>query len=510
MPESHGPTGRPESRPTTGADSPALDGWTLVDPPASTPQPARRRGSVRRRVTGLVVTVALCTLMFGASLLLSGGNKASALVGHPDVLREGCTWDPSGNYVQNCKVWSESQQKWVVVQIRASNTSTQGIYLLDGMRARDDRSAWTTDVQAAKVYDGSTDTTLVMPAGGASSFFTDWDGGAGPNNTTIKQETFLTEELPAYLEENFGVSRQGNAIIGLSMSAGPAVTLAERHPDQFKVVQAMSGYYQTNNPIGAAGIFAAQTLVSNYTNGILNMWGVPGSARWAANDPSQNVNKLAENGQVLIISSGNGFLTPSEMAKLAPQDQLSAIALEILSAVSTVLMQLQAAQAGASVISLPNYGGHTWENWGRALRDGREDVLDAIRSTPPVTQRVQLVSAAGEPEPNGETEAKQAVVDASETPPVLPVDVLNADDPASASDSATADSPGTTTADTTDTPNSSDTSAPGESSATPDTGTSSSTPAPGEPTDAGDTGATAPPQSPATTSPSTTTTTPAR
>nr|WP_245555813.1 alpha/beta hydrolase family protein [Gordonia soli] len=388
---------------------------------------------------GAVVAV-LSLVLFGANALFSTSNTASALAGHPEVLRDGCSWDASKYYVQNCKVWSASQQKFVIVQIRASNGSDKGVYLLDGMRARDDRSAWTTDVKAAQVYDGSTDTTLVMPVGGSSSFYTDWDGGAGAKNTTIKQETFLTDELPAYLAKNFGVSPSNNAIVGLSMSAGPAVTLAERHPEQFKVVQAMSGYYQTDNPIGALGVFASQTLVSNYTNGIVNMWGAPGSARWTENDPSKNVDKLKQNGQVLIISSGNGFLTPSEMAKLAPRDQISAIALEVLSAVSTVLMQLQAKQSGANVVVLPNYGGHTWENWGRGLRDGRQEVLDALRKNPPVTTKTQLVAANGTASPDGAAKATAAAVQAAAASPVLPVDFSGATS-ASASSSAESGAP---------------------------------------------------------------------
>ncbi|VFA90253.1 Mycolyl transferase 85A [Gordonia paraffinivorans] len=386
-----------------------------------------RRLSPRHRVLTGISLVSILTLgLFGAGMMLGSTNSAQALRGHPEELRDGCEWDTSKYYVQNCKVWSESQKKDVIVQIRASNGSDASIYLLDGMRAGETRSAWTTDVHAARVYDTSTDVTLVMPVGGASSFYTDWDGGAGAENAVIKQETFLTEELPAYLESQFGVARDNNAIVGLSMSGGPAVTLAERHPDQFKVVQAMSGYYQTDNPIGALGIFATQTLVSNYANGIVNMWGTPGGARWTDNDPSKNVSRLAENGQVLVISSGNGFLTPTELAKLAPQDQISAIALEILSAVSTVLMQLQAKQSGVSVISLPNYGGHTWENWGRALNDGKPHVLDALRNNPPVTTKTTLVSASGSPEPEAEKKVVLAAKQAAAASPALDASVLAA------------------------------------------------------------------------------------
>ncbi|AZG45065.1 alpha/beta hydrolase [Gordonia insulae] len=429
------------STPPESPDSNLIaDGWQVA-PDAADVTPDRPAGrSGRRRLAGVAIVVALSLGLFGISSLISGGNEASALTGHPEVLRKGCTWDKSGNYVQNCKVWSQSQNKYVIVQIRASSGSDNGVYLLDGMRASEERSAWTTDVQAAKVYDAKSDTTLVMPVGGASSFYTDWDAGAGDKNTTIKEETFLTDELPDYLAENFGVSKNNNAIIGLSMSGGPAVTLAERHPEQFKVVQAMSGYYQTDNPLGALGVFGSQTLVSNYTNGIVNMWGQPGSQRWTDNDPSKNVNKLKENGQTLIISSGNGFLTPSEMAKLSQQDQISAMALEILSAVSTVLMQLQAAQSGASVISLPNYGGHTWENWGRGLADGKDHVLEALRATPPVTDKVQVVNASGSPEPEGAAKATQAALVAAKASPALTPEVLAATTEASESASSSVSS----------------------------------------------------------------------
>ncbi|MEH3155932.1 MAG: alpha/beta hydrolase family protein [Gordonia paraffinivorans] len=359
--------------------------WTVLESPT---------GPRTRVLRAIAVAVALALGVFVATAYFSNENNAQALVGHPEVLRPGCSWDKSGNFVQNCWVWSPSQNKNVMVQIRASNDSTRGVYLLDGMRASDARSAWTTDVQASRIYDGSTNTTLVMPVGGASSFYTDWNGGAGANNVPIKQETFLTSELPAYLQQQFGVAPNNNAIVGLSMSAGPAVTLAAKHPEQFKVVQAMSGYYQIDNPLGALGVFATQTMVSNYLNGIVNMWGPPGSAQWAANDPSKNLATLKKNGQVLVVSSGNAFLSPQEMAKLAPQDRISAILLEALSAVSTVLFQLQAAQQGVSVVSLPNYGGHDWDNWQRGLTSGRDTVMNALRSSPPVTQKTTVLPAA--------------------------------------------------------------------------------------------------------------------
>lgn len=450
--------------------------------------PTRHR---RRRLIGAATVLVLTLGLLGLSTVLSSQNPASALVGHPEVLRPGCTWDQSGHYVQDCTVWSTSMQKNITVQIRASNGSAQGVYLLDGARAQDSRSAWTTDVQAAQVYDSSTNTTLVMPAGGASSFYTNWNGPAGAN-TTIKQETFLTQELPDYLADNFGVSKSGNAIVGLSMSAGPAVTLAEKHPKQFKVVQAMSGYYQTNNPIGALGIWAAQTVVSNYTNGIVNMWGPPGSSQWAANDPSQNVNKLKQNGQVLIISSGNGFLTPQEMAHLSPQDQISAMGLEMLSAVSTVLMQLQLGQSGASVISLPNYGGHDWDNWSRGLSGGRDDLLAALRANPPVEQKTQVVADTGTANTLGVTQATAQARQAAALTVALPTHLVPSisasaarsssaasSSPASSSSAtSSSSSTATTSSDSGESATSDAPSADSSTTTTPSTETTTTTPVP--------------------------------
>ncbi|GAB2670436.1 hypothetical protein GCM10027169_35290 [Gordonia jinhuaensis] len=356
--------------------------------------PDSQRPPIIRRSLTLVAVAIVALVAVIVAMTATGGNKATAQAGHPEQLRPSCSWDSSGNYVQNCQVWSKSMGRFVTVQIRASNGSGQGVYLLDGMRATDQRSAWTNDVQAAKVYDGSTDTTLVMPVGGASEWYTDWNG-QGPKGDSVKWETFLTSELPDYLDTNFGVSKSNNAIVGVSMSAGPAVNLAERHPSQFKVVQAMSGYYQTDNPIGALGIAAAQAVVSGYPQGILNMWKDP--ADWTGHDASKNIDSLKKNGQVLIVSSGNAFLSPSEMAKLAPQDQVSAILLEALSAVSTVLFQLQTGQAGVSTINIPDFGGHTWENWGRAIADGKDDVLAGLKNTPAVTQKDTVLAAAAIP-----------------------------------------------------------------------------------------------------------------
>jgi hypothetical protein len=86
-------------------------------------------------------------------------------------------------------------------------------------------------------------------------------------------------------------------------------------------------------------------------------------------------------------------------------------------------MQMQATQSGANVVVLPNYGGHTWENWGRGLRDGREEVTEALRGTPPVTAKTQVVNASGTPVPEGATKVTEAALMAADTPSALPTDI---------------------------------------------------------------------------------------
>ena len=83
-----------------------------------------------------------------------------------------------------------------------------------------------------------------MPVGGQSSFYTDWYQPSQGNGQdyTYKWETFLTQELPAYLEANQGVSQNGNAVVGLSMAGGTAMTYAIYHPQKFIYAASLSGF----------------------------------------------------------------------------------------------------------------------------------------------------------------------------------------------------------------------------------------------------------------------------
>ncbi|NMK63929.1 esterase family protein, partial [Staphylococcus capitis] len=133
--------------------------------------------------------------------------------------------------VEYLQVPSASMGREIKVQFQPGGA--KAVYLLDGLRARDDFSGWDIETTAFEDYYQS-GISVVMPVGGQSSWYTDWYQPAkGKDGVfTYKWETFLTQELPAFLA-NQGLSKTGNAVVGLSMGAASALNLANYHPQQF-------------------------------------------------------------------------------------------------------------------------------------------------------------------------------------------------------------------------------------------------------------------------------------
>ncbi len=100
---------------------------------------------------------------------------------------------------------SPSMGRDIAVQFQGGGN--KAVYLLDGLRARDDRSGWDIETGAFGFLNGS-GLSVVMPVGGASSFYTDWYRPAVGNGRTqtYKWETFLTSELPGWLAANRQIS----------------------------------------------------------------------------------------------------------------------------------------------------------------------------------------------------------------------------------------------------------------------------------------------------------------
>jgi putative tributyrin esterase len=106
------------------------------------------------------------------------------------------------------------------------------LYLLHGLS--DDASAWqryTTIETAAAMYG----LVVIMPSVGRS-FYTDQPNGQ-------RYFTYLTEELPQYLSDVFGLEprREDTLIAGVSMGGYGAFKAALRYPERFAAAASISG-----------------------------------------------------------------------------------------------------------------------------------------------------------------------------------------------------------------------------------------------------------------------------
>src|SRR5690348_11903070 len=147
----------------------------------------RIRGAWVRRMAVLAVTVAALPALIG----LAGGSATAGAFSRP------------GLPVEYLEVFSPSMNRNIKVQFQGGGP--HAVYLLDGLRAQDDYNGWDINTAAFEWYYDSGLST-VMPVGGQSSFYTDWYRPSEGNGQdyTYKWETFLTQELPAYLEAKIG------------------------------------------------------------------------------------------------------------------------------------------------------------------------------------------------------------------------------------------------------------------------------------------------------------------
>lgn len=321
--------------------------------------------------------LAVCT-SFG--VMVATGPAASA--GPRDGLRPDatgtCDWDPANHWVQRCDVASPSMGYNITVQIQpAARGGNAGLYLLDGMRANNTSSDWINNADAEKAFLND-NITVVMPVGGAGSFYTNWNGDATLNPlhyVNYQWTTFLTEELPAYLEQNFGVSRSNNAIAGLSMGATAAMNLAANFPQQFRQAASYSGYLTTTLP----GVYTLMGLALLDVGGfnIINMYSSMVDPRRFQEDPFLNMGSLRENNQGVYISAGTGIPEPGNIQP--PNEIAAGVLLEASALASTRLWEAKARATGVNMItSFPLVGVHNWANWNDQLYRSRDWILDGM------------------------------------------------------------------------------------------------------------------------------------
>ncbi|MGE2717507.1 esterase family protein [Mycolicibacterium litorale] len=289
--------------------------------------------------------------------------------------------------VEYLMVPSAGMGRDIKVQFQSGGANSPGVYLLDGLRAQDDFNGWDINTAAFEWYLDS-GLSVIMPVGGQSSFYSDWYKPACGKNgcQTYKWETFLTQELPAYLAANKGVNPNRNAAVGLSMAGSAALTLAIYYPQQFQYAASLSGFLNlsegwwpmlVNVSMGDAGGYKAN-----------DMWGPtedPNSA-WKRNDPMVNIDKLVANGTRVWVFCGNG--KPADINGQVEGDNFNAKFLESFTLRTNETFQEQYLAAGGrnGVFNFPQAGTHSWGYWGQQLQQMKPDiqrVLGAVQQPSP-------------------------------------------------------------------------------------------------------------------------------
>ncbi len=309
---------------------------------------------------------------------------AAALPGLIGIVGESATagaFSRPGLPVEYLDVPSPSMGRDIRIQFQGGGP--HAVYLMDGLRAQDDFNGWDINTPAFEwLYNSGLST--VMPVGGESSFYSDWYQPSQGNgqNYTYKWETFMTQELPAWLEANRGVSRTGNAAVGLSMAGSAALTYAIWHPDQYTYAASLSGFLNPSEGWWPTLIGLAMNDAGGYNAN--SMWGPSSDPAWARNDPMVNINRLVANNTRVWIYCGTG--TPSELdTSGGGANLLAAQFLEGLTLRTNVTFRDNYIAAGGTngVFNFPPNGTHSWGYWGQQLQQMVPDMQRVLSGAPP-------------------------------------------------------------------------------------------------------------------------------
>ncbi|MDP4284412.1 MAG: alpha/beta hydrolase family protein [Bacteroidota bacterium] len=132
-----------------------------------------------------------------------------------------------------------TNSKCIVILPQSYNNSNKHfpvVYLLHGYSGN--YSDWVKKVPKIKKEADEFQIIIVCPDGHYNSWYFD-----SPVNSSIKYETYISTEVPNFIDSHFHTIAKRNyrAIAGLSMGGHGALSIAWRHPDFFGAVGSMSG-----------------------------------------------------------------------------------------------------------------------------------------------------------------------------------------------------------------------------------------------------------------------------
>lgn len=237
------------------------------------------------------------------------------------------------------------------------------VYLLDAFNAGPDVSNWVTAGNAMNTLGGK-GISVVAPAGGAYSMYTDWE-----QDGSKQWDTFLSSELPNWLAANKGLAPGGHGVVGVSQGGYAAAVLATFHPDRFRYAGSLSGFLAPERT-GVDGTITAGLKQGGADSD--HMWGLPQLGRWKWHSPNQNVQQLVDNNiRLWVYSPGSG--APSDMAAMIGYPDIAQ------GTNATFYTHYRDVGGHSGHFDLGRGGGNDWPTWGRQLGAMSSDLAANIR-----------------------------------------------------------------------------------------------------------------------------------
>lgn len=308
--------------------------------------------------TGLVAATA--SYLIGTPAAVGDTDGAPSI---PGVSGLPATCGAHSEVSVSCDVWSESMQRDIPVVVKPALTegNDKVIQFLDGVHGGDGWSGRAMD------YVADDDATIVFPAADSRSFWVDWDSPT-PEGAELKYETFMTDELPSYLEQEFAVpngGRERTGVVGLSMGAYSAMNLAAKNPSMYSSVLALSGFYNNQTLAGRASVD-----LTALTHGEDNS-GIPWDSERSRmqDNPWLNIENLTMPVHVAVATG-----LPDARSSYPPRTTFDGAILEFGSLGATAAWDLWARAHGKDnvTVTYAPVGIHAYDTWmNAAFRDQR-------------------------------------------------------------------------------------------------------------------------------------------
>lgn len=237
-------------------------------------------------------------------------------------------------------------------------------YLLDAFDAAPDLSNWVTAGNAMNTLAGK-GISVVAPAGGAWSMYTDWEADG-----SRQWDTFLSQELPDWLAANKGLAPGGHGVVGAAQGGYGALALAAFHPDRFRYAGSMSGFLTPSQTTFNGAITAGLAQFGGVSTQA--MWGAAQLGRWKWHDPNVHASLLVDNNTRLwVFSPGTATCSdPAAMIGYCDQAQGSN---------RTFYNQYRSDGGHDGHFEIGANGQHDWSSWGPQLASMSGDLVATIK-----------------------------------------------------------------------------------------------------------------------------------